>query len=202
MSCVCWKSVQLSCGTKKDNGTSRRSTRNTLLASPSSECSSTTRQYLRNLPFIPKPYFNAYQQCIGHWNIIEDWLVNKTYSENGQPLVELRWVGKTQKPMFHSSRIQESRHASLPIPNGFTRSIQVWRPYPRFPKQLEFQSRHSKRCIIAEWLRGEPVIVLAHPPKPGEWHECIPLCCMERHTGLRMPTSLKHLRATNNAVRS
>jgi hypothetical protein len=53
-----------------------------------------------------------------------------------------------------------------------------------------------------EWLRGEPVIVLAHLPKRGEWHEYIPLCSMEKHIELRMPTSPKHLGATNNAVRS
>jgi hypothetical protein len=185
----------------KGNGTSRPWTRNTLLAFPSSECSSTTRQHLRNLPFIPKPYFNAYQQCTGHWNTIEDWLESKTYSENGQPLVEPKWVGKTLKRMFRSSRIQEWRHVSLRIPNGFTQSIQVWSRYPRFQRQREFLSKLYKRCIIVEWLRGEPVIVLAHPPKPGVWHECIPSFYMERHIELRMPISPKHLGTTNNAVR-
>jgi hypothetical protein len=56
--------------------------------------------------------------------------------------------------------------------------------------------------MTAEWLRGEPVIVLAHPLKRGEWREYIHSCCMERHIELRMPTSLKHLGTTNNAVRS
>jgi hypothetical protein len=52
-----------------------------------------------------------------------------------------------------------------------------------------------------EWLRGEPVIVLAHLPKPGEWLECIPSFYMEKHIELRMPISPKHLGTTNNAVR-
>jgi hypothetical protein len=52
-----------------------------------------------------------------------------------------------------------------------------------------------------EWLRGEPVIVLAHLPKRGVWHECIHSFYMEKHIELRMPISPKHLGTTNNAVR-